>query len=75
MGAIDYASIQSDAREIRMDRIALLYAEIIAATRAFLGQIQEAPTPHIAHGQNASIKCVIHSVWEPYMQCSPARSA
>ena len=41
MGAIDYASIQSDAREIRMDRIALLYAEITAATRAFLAALAE----------------------------------
>ena len=39
MGAIDYASIQSDAREDRMDRITLLYAEITAATRAFLAAL------------------------------------
>jgi hypothetical protein len=41
MGAIDYASIQSDAREGRMDRVALLYAEITAATRAFLAALAE----------------------------------
>jgi len=41
MGAIDYAGLESDARLERMDRVAVMYGEITAATREFLRALAE----------------------------------